>query len=181
MDLLRHLASDVNDTTRTFTSGREVKISSLLISFPSANPDRLPLGTLGKTYTIKPLVAIDSASMFGELAIVSLLTRDHWTAFWVDTFHGQKFWQGMPHLSLPVQPPSQVRDLYDRIADRKGGPAGCFDVVAWKGDRIVWLEYKGPGDKPNPNELRWIEAALGAGVVESDLFFVDASPRRKQF
>ncbi len=159
--------------------GPVARIESWLIRFPSANPDRLPLGVLRKSYTVKPLVAINGASMFGELAIVSCLEKDGWTAFWVDTFHGRKFWRGMPHVTQPTEPPTKVKALYARIADRKGGPSGCFDIVASKGDRIIWLEYKGPKDTANRNELCWIEAALGAGVAESSLFFVGSDRRPK--
>jgi hypothetical protein len=42
----------------------------------------------------------------------------------------------------------------------------------------VWLEYKGPKDKPNRNELCWLEAAIGAGVREQDLVFVGDQTRR---
>lgn len=143
--------------------GPVAPIESWLIRFPSANPDRLPLGVLRKSYTVKPLVAINGASMFGELAIVSCLEKDGWTAFWVDTFHGRKFWRGMPHVPQPTEPPTK----------------GCFDIVASKGDRIIWLEYKGPKDTANRNELCWIEAALGAGVAESSLFFVGSDRRPK--
>jgi hypothetical protein len=115
--------------------------------------------------------------MFGELAIAHHLKTDGWSAVWADTFHGQKFWNGMPHQISPVSIPTDVRQLYDRIAALKGSASGCFDVIAWKDGRTIFLEYKGPGDKPNKNELSWIDAALKAGVAEEDLFFVGDSAR----
>jgi hypothetical protein len=107
---------------------------------------------------------------------VRLLERDEWCALWVDTFH-RKFWSDMPHIAQPVQPPSNVRTLYDHIAKINGRASGCFDVVAWKDERIIWLEYKGPGDKPNKNEAAWIEAAIQTGVPVNNLMFLGVRKR----
>ena len=159
-------------------SGRRARITSLTIRFPAAPTARLPEGALRSTYTSKPLVEIDGESLFGELAIVRLLGSDGWSAVWADTLNGQKFWAGMPHSASPVKLPPRVRELYERIVEIKGTAGGCFDVIAWKGERVVFLEYKGPKDRPNRNELLWIDAALSAGVLEEDLFFVGAAARR---
>ena len=137
----------------------------------------MPEGTLKSTYTTKPLVDVDGESLFGELAIVRWLAKDGWHALWADTFHGRKFWRDMPHLADPVEPPAKVRNLYARIAHLKGSASGCFDVVGWNNDRIIWLEYKGPKDKPNRNEGLWIDAALRAGVHVEDLVFVGDTAR----
>lgn len=151
------------------------------MQFPEAANPRLAPGTLSSTYTTKPLVEVNGQAVFGEIAIVRCLEQDGWSALWADTFHGRKFWRDMPHLGKPAEPPPHVRDLYNRIAAFKGTPSGCFDVVAWRDDRVIWLEYKGPGDKANKNEALWIEAALLAGVQPTDLVFVGLqSPRTKR-
>jgi hypothetical protein len=59
----------------------------------------------------------------------------------------------------------------------KGGPSGCFDVISWKEERVVFLEYKSLRDNPNKNELLWINAAIEAGVSEHDLYFVGQRSR----
>ena len=147
-------------------------IPTWIVNFPAAEPDRLPVGILKSTYTDKPLVSVDGESLFGELAILRWMAKDGWRGVWADTFHGRKFWDNMPHLSTPTEPPSHVRSVYQEIAGLKGGPGGCFDAICWKAGRIVWLEYKGPGDNPNKNEPAWIAAALQFGVLLSDLIFV---------
>jgi hypothetical protein len=174
---LERFATEIGTTSHVLPSGAPIRIPTLILHFPPANPPRLPEGVLKRTYTSKPLVQLGAEDIFGELALVRLLARDGWEALWADTFHG-KFWQGMPNVSEPVRPPSHVADLYARVADRKGGPSGCFDVIAWRGERIVWVEYKGPGDRPNRNELYWLEAAIGAGVCDDDLMFVGEKTRR---
>lgn len=177
MNSLFQIATASAVSTQALPSGRAVAIASWTVLFPPAIPDRMPLGVLKRTYTSKPLVTVDDRPMFGELAIVEWLAKDGWSALWVDAFHGQKFWRAMPHVSDPVTPPTHVEDLYRRIARRKGSPSGCFDVVAWNQERVIWLEYKGPRDRPNCNEPCWIEAAIGAGVRDVDLFFVGAKTR----
>jgi hypothetical protein len=177
MQTLRELAVRTETVAQPLPSGLMVRIESLTVRFPSADPPRLSDGVLSRTYTSKPLVNVDGDGVFGEIAIVRNLRKDGWSAVWADTFHGRKFWAEMPVGASPVALPPRVRGLYDRIAERKGNPNGCFDVIGWKAGRVVWLEYKGPKDRPNRNEELWIDAALACGVEEQDLFFVGASAR----
>jgi hypothetical protein len=179
MKTLEQLATSIGTAEYELPSGAVVEIPTLILRFPLAEPPRLDEGVLKPTYTVKPLVDVDGEPVFGELAIARWLAKDGWSALWVDTFHGRKFWRDMPHLSDPIEPPASVRESYKRIADLKGGPSGCFDVVAWKNDRTLWLEYKGPGDTENRNERGWIDAALHAGVCPEDLVFVSDTQRKR--
>lgn len=178
METLQELALSRDITSVPLPSGRSARIQTWAVQFPPADPPRLVEGDLARTYTSKPLVDVHGEPVFGEIAIAHCLRKDGWSAVWADTFHGRKFWADMPTRSSPVALPARVRGMYDRIADAKGGPQGCFDVIAWKDGRILWLEYKGPRDRPNRNEVLWIDAALQSGVDEKDLFFNGASPRR---
>lgn len=177
MNSLRDIAQGVSESKYALPSGRTIPIAAWTVRFQGADPPRLRGTDLKSTYTSKPLVQVDGDSVFGELAIVRWLQKDGWSALWADTFHGRKFWSVMPHCGAPVEPPAPIRALYDRIAQIKGSASGCFDVVAWKDGRVIWLEYKGPGDRPNANEAAWIDAALRAGVEPTDLFFVGAAAR----
>jgi len=149
------------------------QLQALRIAFPRATPDRLPEGKLPRTYTSKPLVSFNGDAMFGELAIVRWLERDGWEAVWVDTFHGGKFWKAMPHKSSPVRLPPVAQATFDAIKRANGGKtSGSFDVMAWRGQDSAFFEYKGEADVSNRNEARWIEAALDAGILASQLRFV---------
>ena len=173
MESLASLASSIDQRTVTLPDGGTVSIRALRIAFSRATPDRLPEGTLPRTYTSKPLVSVNGAAMFGELAIVRWLEKDGWDAVWMDTFHGAKFWKAMPHKSVPVTLPAAARALYDAISTANGGKAsGAFDVMAWRNGDFAFLEYKGDGDRPNRNEARWIGAALAAAVLPTQLWFV---------
>jgi hypothetical protein len=157
-------------------SGQLVPIRRLRVAFGRASPEYLKPGTLAATYTAKPLVTFNGDAMFGELAIVRWLEVDGWDAVWLDTFHARKVWRAMPTKSAPIHlPPTQQR-LYDRIVSANAGKAsGSFDVMAWRGAQCIFLEYKGPGDRANKNEDRWIEAAIAAGVSPHDLFIVSSA------
>lgn len=166
-------------------NGAKATIQTLRVAFAGATPARLAEGILPRTYTAKPLVSVDGDAMFGELAILRWLEKDGWSGAWVDTFHGGKFWNAMPHKSAPIALPLQAQNLYDEIKRSNGGKgSGAFDVMAWRRDQFVFLEYKGAGDNSNTNEARWIEAALAAGVAPGQLWFVvhplghDTAPRK---
>jgi hypothetical protein len=157
-------------------SGQSVTLRRLRMRFGRASPEHLRPGALPSTYTAKPLVTFKGDAMFGELALVRWLEVDGWDAVWLDTFHGRKAWRAMPTKSAPVTLPPRQQSLYDRIVAANGGKAsGTFDVMGWRNDQTVFLEYKGPLDRPNRNESRWIEAALSAGVSAHDLFIVCAT------
>ena len=157
-------------------SGRVARVRRLAVRFGRASPDRLPDGALASTYTAKPLVTFNGAAMFGELAVLRWLEVDGWEGAWLDTFHGRKAWRQMPTVAAPVTLPASAQGLYDRIVRENGGRAsGTFDVMAWKGAHCIFVEYKGPGDRPNRSELAWIDAAINAGVSENDLFIVTAA------
>ncbi len=174
MNLLRALATEIRLESVSLPSGQLAALTEWIVPFAEANPNRLSPGVLSSSYTSKPLVEVDGASVFGELAIVRLLERDGWSAVWADTYHG-KFWRGMPHESQPVELPPEAAGVYHRIAGNKGSPSGCFDVIAWHDGHTVFLEYKGPRDRPNKNEPAWIESALQVGVPPEDLLLVAAT------
>ena len=73
MESLASLASALEQRAVLLPDGGTVSIRALRIAFSRATPDRLPEGTLPRTYTSKPLVSVNGAAMFGELAIVRWL------------------------------------------------------------------------------------------------------------
>ena len=173
MESLASLASSIEPRAVTLPDASTISIRALRIAFSRATPNRLPDGTLPRTYTSKPLVSVNGAAMFGELAIVRWLENDGWNAVWMDNFHGAKFWSAMPHKAQPVALPPAARALYDAIRTANGGKAsGAFDVMAWRNGDFAFFEYKREGERSNRNEARWIAAALAAGVLPTQLWFV---------
>lgn len=182
MQPLSRFAERVTTTTRPVTGAVDIAIQEIRVSFTRAVPGRLPAGVLASTYTSKPLIQIGEEQLFGELAVLRLLEQDGWHGVWVDTFHSRGsrklFWTDMPHRSAPfdmAQAPRADRLYRDIVAARGGKAWGFFDVMAWRGDDLVFVEYKGPGDSPNANEPHWLAAALACGVRPEQLFCVCAS------
>jgi hypothetical protein len=154
-------------------SRRAVAVRRLTVRFGDASPDRLPEGSLPATYTVKPLVTFHGAAMFGELAVLRWLEVDGWEGVWLDTFHARKAWREMPTRAAPVELPPVPRARYDAIVAANGGRAsGSFDVMAWRGAHIIFVEYEGPDERPSRNRARWIDAALDAGTSANDLLIV---------
>jgi hypothetical protein len=152
-----------------------IRIESLKIRFPFAPVRYLADESLSKTYR-KPLVVVNDEILFGELAILRYLQMDGWDGVWVDTFHGRGkkkvVWSSLPpdgHGKFSAE----SEKLFDEIVDANHGKSsGFFDVFGWKNGSFVFIEYKGPGDRSNKNEIKWINAAIKCGVRPEELFFV---------
>jgi hypothetical protein len=173
MESLLARAGDIEPRPVRLPSGGTAVLRAARVQLADATPGFLKPGALASTYTSKPLVSVKGDAMFGELAVVRLLEADGWEAVWVDTFH-RAFWRGMPHRTPAVALPPAARARYDAIvAANDGRAAGFFDVMAWRGDRFAFLEYKGAGDSMNRNAARWVEAALDVGVPVGELWIVE--------
>ncbi|HNU57075.1 MAG TPA: hypothetical protein PKN30_10840, partial [Flavobacteriales bacterium] len=54
--------------------------------------------------------------------------------------------------------------------------AGCWDVVAWKDDQLVFAEAKkAKHDRLRDTQVRWVEAALQCGLTEENFLVVEWS------
>jgi hypothetical protein len=176
MESLFARASTVDVVECALPSGTIALIRRLSVRFGEASPNRLKPGALAASYVSKPLVTFSGAAMFGELAVLRWLEVDEWEGVWLDTVHDRKHWRHMPTRSSPVTLPPPAQALYDRIVEANSGRAsGSFDVMAWRGHQIIFVEYAGPGEHAHTkNQLRWIDAALKAGVSVNDLLIVAA-------
>lgn len=174
LKVLYALTKEMPEYVQVTLPAGTARIKSFVVDFPRSGAKVNP--ALAKTHQSKRLVDVGNGPVFGEIAIAQALQRDGWSAVWADTFH-RKFWSAMPGESEPIDLPATQKALLACIASFGDLKGGCFDVVAWTSERTIFLEYKGPGDRPNRNESLWIQAALEAGVSEEDLFFVGVSGR----
>lgn len=176
MESLFARASNVVVVECTLPSGQVALIRRLSVRFGEASPNRLKPGALPASYVSKPLVTFDGAAMFGELAVLRWLEVDGWDGAWLDTVHDRTSWRHMPTRSSPVSLPPTAQALYDRIVEANDGRAsGAFDVIAWRGQQTIFVEYAAPGEQSlTKSQHRWIDAALDAGVSANDLLIVAA-------
>jgi hypothetical protein len=159
----------------------QVALSSPVFpKWPSTQPR--PTDTKGG----KPLVDLDGEVTFAELALLTILMRDGWEGRWVDnyplppTFRLTYWDQGFNKLSRAVADrglPEPVKEIYDKICiragDERGG--GAWDVIAWRGDEILFLEAKrrSSGDKLRAEQRHWLQAALALKIPLDCFLFAE--------
>jgi hypothetical protein len=120
-------------------------------------------GTLPSNFrTIPNKVAVDyfGKGLYPEFAIVRRLERAGWSAAWRVNWHGAAFWTDIGKTGTL---PNWVQDQFSAIAGIAG--AGAWDVLAWKGDQLAFIESKQyRSDRLTLNQRRWLEVALGMGI-----------------
>lgn len=141
---------------------------------------------LGDRFGRKPVVRYDGTAMFAEVAIQRMLTHANWQARWVETYGRpdmdplvmKKWTKGTARdqASEPIDS-AFVRNLLLEIAKRNGWSyAGCWDVVAWSGERVVFFESKRKGrDRIRSTQVHWLLAGLEAGLSLGDFVVVEWS------
>lgn len=80
--------------------------------------------------------------------------------------------------------PVKLREVYDRVVQRAGGPEGCWDLIAWRGDTLMFVKARRwRGSELDANERNWLEAGLNEGLSRSAFLVVEwiASPSPSQF
>jgi hypothetical protein len=119
---------------------------------------------LADTYGNKPVIDCNGVPLFAELAMIPVLrAKGFEDAVWVDSYR-RCFRNGMPPNSCT--PPPFVGELHTKIRNQNAGKwAGCFDLMAWTGDVVSFVELKWRGrDSMKDAGWQWVENALTVGV-----------------
>ena len=128
-------------------------------------------------YGKKPVLNYNNEACFAELAILRILFEHGWDGVWVETYGGVHYLQSMPqawnlkseHVSIPKDKDAFLKKIW-RTAKTKA----CFDVLAWKGDRVCFFEAKRSGkDKLTSGQIKFIEGALTYGVPIDSLIIIE--------
>jgi hypothetical protein len=127
------------------------------------------------TYGGKPILDYAGEPLFAELVILREFEKDGWTGVWVDTY-GEKHRVAYWGESGEVQLPPAKEALLERIRKAAGSRHGCFDLLCWKGDMMLFAEAKRRGrDRIRDTQKRWLVAALDVGVPLESLLIVEWS------
>jgi hypothetical protein len=182
--LFKYVVSDKPDPKPVETpKGRSITLKVLEVYFPQGDKAMIPhIDVLESKYGKKGIVNVLGQHLYGEIGILKCLQEDGWIGAWVANFGGLRFWDDMPkamHQNLVgdvefsnlIEP---LRSKYKMIQEPRGRKkGGFFDIFAWlDNDHFIFLEYKGPGDRPNENEPSFIDAAIDAGVPPEQLIRV---------
>lgn len=137
------------------------------------------------TFGGKGLIAVDGRPQFAEVAILRHFEEAGWDGRWVETYPHRKnprLWTEWNAAGLNAQThvpidAGWVNAKLQAIAAANGGYfSGCWDVVAWKGNRLVFAESKkAKRDRLRETQLRWVEAALRCGCAVEDFLVVEWS------
>ena len=113
------------------------------------------------TYGGKAVMDCNGSPAFAELAIIPVLKEHGFDgAAWVDSY-SRCFRDAMPPAKCAVPP--QAQTVYDRIAAINGGRGGCWDVLAWNGEGVTFVECKRKGkDRMTGSQKKWLESSFKA-------------------
>jgi hypothetical protein len=155
-------------------SGQDINLPLTQPSFKKW-PGPRPSFTFGR----KPVLNYKDQPVFAELLILNLLKEKLWDGVWVSSYGGTKYLDEMPRdprLSQAVDLPAEYKQLHDDIQKVAGTKGGCFDVLAWRDGKVMFLEAKRKRhDKIRDTQRRWIEAAISTGVAPDKLIIVEWS------
>jgi len=153
------------------TPGDRPRVKKCFLRFEKWTGEPIP-EELRKLYGNKAVVGYQGHAAFAELAILQMLRNAKFDGRWLDGYHG-KFWQ-KPWATLEL--PVPVRDVYDQIVRANGNEGGFWDVMAWNGGRYIFAESKhvtkGYRDQLQPNQKKWLKAALSLEEIASCSCFV---------
>ncbi len=136
----------------------------------------------------KPLIDVASRPVFAELAIYELFRLSGWEARWVETYGAPAkspkcyaTWSPLLPAGLrttQVQNPIEnewVKLLMQQVMLSNGNTfAGCWDVVGWHGETILFAELKRrKKDQLQATQPRWLAAGLQAGLKPENFLLVE--------
>jgi len=158
-------------------SGQVVRIPECHLVFKKW--DGIPIK---ETFGNKALIDVGGKPMFAELAIMHLFINAGWQARWIETYAtGDKEpkyldeWKDDKYknqILAPIADGEVMRRLAE-IAKLNGTYSGCWDVLGWNGDKMIFAESKRfKKDRIQGTQVRWLEAAFRAGFLPENFLIV---------
>ena len=128
----------------------------------------------GDAYGGKQFLDYRGGPGFAELVILWTLRDAGWDGIWVDSFR-RTYWTGYEERlggDLPSAPAQVIR----RIHGSKGFPRGCWDVLCWRRDQVLFAEAKRHRqDRIRPTQVQWLTRGIAAGLAPTDFLIVEWS------
>lgn len=119
----------------------------------------------------KPVLDFEGKKSLAELILLRLLEREGWQGCWVNNYR-RAFWRDIYVTTELPEAPSTA--LFYRVVAQNGGKAGCWDIFAWRGGEVLFVESKQRGkDRIQPTQQKWLESALAEGVPLSSFYIVE--------
>jgi len=139
---------------------------------------------ISNTFGGKALVDFDGIPMFAELAITSLFKNSGWEARWIETYgagattpyHFSGWTDGkLNEQTVDTIQNKNVLTVLNQVFCFNGGTySGCWDVVGWKNDQIIFAESKRTKkDRFRITQYNWLSAALKSGLNPDNFLIVE--------
>jgi hypothetical protein len=114
----------------------------------------------------KPALLFNGHATWAEFILVGLLEAADWDARWVRNWSGgRQFCTEVGEQRRLMGRGAEIFDAIHEAAPELKG-AGTWDVIAWNGDELLFLESKQAhtSDHLRPSQLLFLETALRVGV-----------------
>jgi len=150
-------------------SGKEILVPKckLLLNLWTGAP-------IQNTYGGKAVINFNGDPLFAELVILKLLQQEEWSGVWVDNYR-KRFRDGLPEKeNNSVTLPKKQAYIIDSIKNKNGTLKGCWDVFAWKNEKIIFVESKRKSkDTIRTTQKKWAETVLSMGYPVETLLLVE--------
>ena len=163
LNFLKPYAS--GNETIALPSGKKAVIKRYFITFQpwQGKP-------ISNTYNNKAVINFHGEPVFAELAVLRLFRSNGWNGVWVDKSKYRIGLLDAPDVNLP---PRQEK-IIETIRRKTASPGGCWDVFAWKNNKIVFMELKrSKKDLLRDSQKKWLAAALDLGFRPDDFALVE--------
>lgn len=152
----------------SLSSSAEVLIQKYFLHFNQWKGAPIP-----NTYNGKAVIDWNDEPVFAELAVLHLFQSHGWNGVWVDSYR-RKYRIGLPDVAEPIDLPEKQRQFIDSIRTKTGRHGGCWDILAWKGDRILFIELKrSKKDRIQHTQDDWLSASLESGLTNKNFALVE--------
>jgi hypothetical protein len=125
----------------------------------------------------KPAIDFHGRPLYPEFVWLRLLERAGWTGAWAKNWHGHEFWSD---INMPFELPKAQAGLFKYIESLTGNTRGGYwDIFAWRGDDIVFIESKQRGKKIRPAQAVWLEKSIDFGFDVSSFLVAQYTVPKK--
>ncbi len=145
---------------------------------------------LKESFGGKAIVSVDNQPFFVEVAMIQKFLNDGWNARWILHYNRKNSaplllaeWKDEKLENQnhePIREATISQRLKSIAKSNKNSYEGCWNVVAWKGDWILFAEAKRNNkDLYSEAKNKWLAAALIAGLQPENFLVMqwDYNPR----
>jgi hypothetical protein len=150
-------------------SGRQILV-------PTCRPlFHLWTGPSVNSYGGKPVLNYGGKPLFAELVVLNMLTDAGWEGFWTDSYR-RRYRIGMRDDEVIVAVSLQSSLPFEKHPAGFQKFGGCWDVVAWKGENLLFCECKrSKRDVLQKTQFQWVEDRLSEGATIENFRIVEWS------